>query len=425
VVLAAVVTMTLVAAMPATAATSGVITSCTNSGCPDPTGWSSARWDAHAGYPSNGGTKDGMNCTNYVAWRLINTAGMSSSSVSGLGNASTWDSRAKTKGYKVDKVPAVGAVAQWDSNHVAYVEQVNGDGTIVISESNTWMGDPSQRKWLRHRVVSVSGVDHFIHFHDTVPLGVLTLFSPGDFDGDGFADLLAVRTDGALKFYPGDGAGGLLDPDGAKVDTGWKRYRLVAAAGDFSGDHRADFLAVGKGGGLYLYRGGGDGGWIGDRKQIGEGWEKRPFVFSPGDFSGDGKADVMAVLSDGRLALFPGNGKSGWKGSRVTVATGFQTAKLVFSPGDFDGDGHSDVIAVWPDGTVTLYAGNGTKGFLDPEGTTIATGWTDVTGMTGRGDVTGDGLTDVFAVRPTSAVSVYTGDGAELGATGTTLGITW
>ncbi|MEO8095396.1 MAG: FG-GAP-like repeat-containing protein [Pseudolysinimonas sp.] len=424
VLLSIVLVAAVAAGVPSAPASAAVVTSCTNSGCPDPSGWSSARWQAHAGYPSNGGTVDGANCTNYAAWRLIATAGLSSSMVSGLGNASTWDSRAKTKGFLVNKIPAVGAVAQWDANHVAYVEQVNGDGTIVISESNVWVGDSSTRKWLRYRQILASAVDHFIHFRDVTAQALLSLIAPGDFDGDGFGDLLAVRTDGTLTLYSGDGAGGLLSASGSKIASGWTKYRLISAAGDFTGDHRADVMAVDKGGRLYLYRGDGAGGWTGSRKKIADGWEKKLFVFSPGDFSGDGKSDVLAVQSDGRLALYDGNGKGGWQGSRVIVGTGFATATAVGSPGDFDGDGKADVIAVWPDGTVTLYSGDGKKGLLDPEGVVIATGWTDVTGFAGRGDVTGDDLTDVFAVRLDSELFLHAGDGAELG-TGVQLGVTW
>lgn len=55
-----------------------------------------------------------------------------------LGSANTWYSRAKAQGIPVGSVPKVGAIA-WAKTgymHVAYVERVNGDGTIFISEQN-------------------------------------------------------------------------------------------------------------------------------------------------------------------------------------------------------------------------------------------------------------------------------------------------
>lgn len=426
-ILTALVTAVLAAAVlsaPAVAAPADVVTSCTNAGCPDPVDWSEQRWKAHAGYPSFGGTLDGMNCTNYVAWRMIKGLGFTADQMRGLGNAAAWDTNAAKKGYKVTRSPAVGAIAQWDSNHVAFVEQVNSDGTIVISESNVWVGTASNRKWLQFRTIKASSVDHFIHL-GPAPLSVRSIIAPGDFDGDGHGDLLSIRYDGTFKLFAGDGAGGFLDPAGTRIGTGWQKFKSVFAPGDFSGDHKADILSVATDGRLYLYRGNGAGKWSGSRTQIGTGWNKMLFAFSPGDFSGDGTSDAIGVKADGRLVLYQGNGKGGWKGSAATIATGFQTARRVASAGDFDGDGKADVIAIWPDGTVKLYRGNGSNGFIDPEGAVIATGWTDVGAFTGNADVSGDGFTDLTALRAGGEVLVYEGDGTTLADPGIPLSVTW
>jgi surface antigen len=58
---------------------------------------------------------------------------------SNLGNANTWDNRARAAGYRVDHTPSVGAVFQTDAGyfgHVGVVERINPDGSIVISEMN-------------------------------------------------------------------------------------------------------------------------------------------------------------------------------------------------------------------------------------------------------------------------------------------------
>jgi hypothetical protein len=419
--LAAVVAAAVLAGLPASPARAAVVSACANAACPDPTGWATERWNAHAGYPSFGGTVDGANCTNYVAWRLMRTGGFSETAVRGLGNAAAWDTGAISRGYTVNRTPAVGAVAQWDSNHVAYVEQVNGDGTIVISESNVWAGTSSNRMWLRHRVISASAVDHYIHLNRQVK----AVIAPGDFDGDGHADLMAIRTDGVLKLYRGDGAGGFLDLAGTKIGTGWSAFRTVFSTGDFSGDGKPDVLAVAQDGRMFLYKGNGVGGWLMPRTQVGVGWQTMRFVFSPGDFSGDGLSDVLAVLSDGRVRVYTGNGKGGWKGTPVIVSTGFSTASRMGSPGDFDGDGFTDMYALWPNGTVKLYPGNGAKGWLNRSGIVIGSGWTGIKGLAGRGDVTGDGRTDLFALRTGSALSLHPGDGATIGVDGIPLSMTW
>lgn len=82
----------------------------------------------------------GNNCTNYVAWRLIQE-GMPKN-VDWLHNASDWAQEAKQHDIPVNKTPTVGAVAQWNANsagsysgHVAIVE-ATGPGWILISEDN-------------------------------------------------------------------------------------------------------------------------------------------------------------------------------------------------------------------------------------------------------------------------------------------------
>jgi surface antigen len=54
-------------------------------------------------------------------------------------NPSNWDNAAASVGITMDSTPALGSVAWWseDGAHVAYVESVNRDGSILISEMNT------------------------------------------------------------------------------------------------------------------------------------------------------------------------------------------------------------------------------------------------------------------------------------------------
>jgi surface antigen len=82
---------------------------------------------------------DVRNCTSYVAWRVNKEFGVNTPS---WGDASNWDSAAHNAGYKVSgidankKGPEAGDIAQWDSNHVAFVESVNADGSVNVAEYN-------------------------------------------------------------------------------------------------------------------------------------------------------------------------------------------------------------------------------------------------------------------------------------------------
>jgi surface antigen len=82
----------------------------------------------------------GHNCTNYIAYRL--THGRVVLRPPGTAGSQTWGTAAKAAGVPVDDRPSVGAVAWWVSKrhpthgHVAYVERVKTDGSIVVSEDS-------------------------------------------------------------------------------------------------------------------------------------------------------------------------------------------------------------------------------------------------------------------------------------------------
>lgn len=76
------------------------------------------------------------NCTDWVSYRVRSTGRYAPS---GLGNASSWDDRAPSYGYAVSSTPREGAAAVSNSGyygHVMYVEAVNGDGSIIVSDYN-------------------------------------------------------------------------------------------------------------------------------------------------------------------------------------------------------------------------------------------------------------------------------------------------
>jgi len=76
-------------------------------------------------------------CTWYVANRR---AEIGRPVPAGLGNASTWDDRAPSAGLVVNKTPSYGAAvvtSQRGAGHVAFVERVNADGSIWVSEMNS------------------------------------------------------------------------------------------------------------------------------------------------------------------------------------------------------------------------------------------------------------------------------------------------
>ncbi len=89
----------------------------------------------------------------------------------------------------------------------------------------------------------------------------------------------------------------------------------------------------------------------GTGEAIGSGWGGFTALLAPGDFSGDGKPDILARRSDGALLLYRGNGDSGFAGAPQVVGSGWQTFTALLGPGDWNGDGKVDVLARASDGT--------------------------------------------------------------------------
>jgi hypothetical protein len=178
----------------------------------------------------------------------------------------------------------------------------------------------------------------------------------GDLNGDGRADLLAENR-GTLQLYRGNGRGGYYT-DPSTAGRGWGGMRFITGGGDFSGDGRSDVVGVTSSGALYLYRGNGRGG-LGTGTQIGTGWGAMAGVFSPGDFNGDRTRDLLAVDRAGVLWLYPGNGKGRLKGTKSKVGTGWAGLAMVGPLGDFTGDGRADLLGITQDGRALVYPGTG------------------------------------------------------------------
>lgn len=196
------------------------------------------------------------------------------------------------------------------------------------------------------------------------------VFTAGTWDGDSVSDVMTQRADGTLWLYPGTGGGGLSSP--RQIGSGWQVHDTVFATGDFNGDGWSDLLARrASDGALFLYAGNGQGGFLSSR-QVGSGWGGFTALLSPGDFDGDGHPDVLARGRDGSLWLYPGDGAGGWGSPRV-VGSGWSGFTSISSPGDFDGDGFPDVLATTADGTMWLYPGNGSGGWKNP--VRIGSGW--------------------------------------------------
>ncbi|MEU4495290.1 FG-GAP-like repeat-containing protein [Streptomyces sp. NPDC023998] len=128
-----------------------------------------------------------------------------------------------------------------------------------------------------------------------------------------------------------------------------------------------------------------------------------------GDYTGDGKTDMIAIWSDGEVTLYTGNGKGGFSAEHRIAKSQTWTHAKTIAGGDFNGNNSSDLMVVWSDGEVTLYTGNGKGGFAKETQMAKARGtWQDAIQIT-AGRYSPNKWTDDLMVRWTDGeVSLYT-----------------
>lgn len=100
-------------------------------------------------------------CVSYTAWKVYES-GRHMPYWGGIGNANQWDDNARAANIPVDESPRAGDVAIKNSlpyGHAMYVESVNSDGTINISQYNANLDGRFSRAYN----VSPGGLV-FIHF---------------------------------------------------------------------------------------------------------------------------------------------------------------------------------------------------------------------------------------------------------------------
>jgi hypothetical protein len=150
---------------------------------------------------SGGCVNDGLGffqgqCVSWVAYRLNQRNGLAFSNWfrgQHWGSAVYWRKVAKRLGYKPDETPAVGAVGWYARGHVSYVEEVNSDGSIVISEMNIDGHNgfhfatvyPGDHSW----------PDKFLHLADVIPIDTTAPDQPKRITVDGSNTALRLTWD--------------------------------------------------------------------------------------------------------------------------------------------------------------------------------------------------------------------------------------
>ena len=166
------------------------------------------------------------------------------------------------------------------------------------------------------------------------------LLNVGDWDRDGFGDLVVRTGGGNLMLYRGDGKGGLVKH--GVIGSGFGQVRLLAAVGDMTGDGRPDLMGQPVGGSMRIYPGRGTkrltSGYVAYRavdasRQIGIGrWDA------------DGAPDSV-FRKGSSLSVLRGNGPGGLTGSPATLPLRVGGYGTIVGVSSTHGNGSGDLVA--------------------------------------------------------------------------------
>ncbi|WP_207538944.1 S8 family serine peptidase [Sabulicella rubraurantiaca] len=239
------------------------------------------------------------------------------------------------------------------------------------------------------RVSSAEGMDHLSSVEGLVfldGLRAMGMARPTDFTGDGYGDLLFRNGDGAMQIWRlhGDGLQGAagFSPNGASIAA----TDTLVTTGDWSGDGRADILWRGVDGALRFTVSLADS-WTTVDLGVVEGWAVRALA----DLDGDGRADLVWQHETGFLA--------GWTATEIGFLTleggvpaGLGTGWEWLAAADATGDGRADQIFCAPAGEVFLWA---CEGLAITDTLFLGTRGADWD-LAGSGDLDGNGRADLL-----------------------------
>ncbi|HTC49877.1 MAG TPA: FG-GAP-like repeat-containing protein [Candidatus Aquilonibacter sp.] len=287
------------------------------------------------------------------------------------------------------------------------VADVNGDGKMDIVSSNVNGGDVT---------ILLGNGDGTVN---TPTAGYSTGGFPrtsalvADFNGDGFADIIVPDENFSFAFLQGYGDGtfqAAQDFFSPVSDNNWA-YATTIASGDFNGDGYPD-LVVGNTRdlkiGVTVYLANPDGS-LRPGVNYGSGGGLEGVVTA--DFNADGKLDFAAVdfnnNGTGDVQVYYGNG-DGTFTEGTPYPTGSNGAYTLITA-DFNKDGHPDLAVLNTNNdNVSILLNDGTGGFLAP----VTYPVTADAQAIATADVNGDGVLDLVVTgrSSTGAISVLLGN---------------
>jgi hypothetical protein len=221
------------------------------------------------------------------------------------------------------------------------------------------------------------------------------IVATGDYNGDGFADVLWRHDTGSFGTWLGD-ANGRLTYNAAAGLTAVGQEWQIAGTGDFDGDGRDDLLWTNGAGQVGNWLANGNGGFAyngaAGLSQQGTDWN----VIAIGDFNMDGRDDILWRDNDGAFSTWAGQVGGALAYNMAAGIVPVPVEWTIVGTGDFNGDGRDDIL--WRN----FYDGRIGNWLAQPDGSFA---YNDAAGLTpmgldwhvaGVGDYDGDGFADIL-----------------------------
>lgn len=235
----------------------------------------------------------------------------------------------------------------------------------------------------------------------------------GDFNGDGKDDVLLRHSDGAWHFYAMNGSE-VIENESGEANISADLGDHVAGFGDFTGDGKDDVLLRNIDGTFHLAPMNGRSVIASQAGEAEITSDLEYIVAGIGDFNGDAKADVLLRHEQyGSWLVFAINGTSLIEPSSGSANLSIDLDYSVAGIADFNGDGKDDVLLRHTQGDWYLYLIDGRR-FVVGSGPVTGLPKSLAYDLEAVGDFGGDAKVDVLLRDENGAYHAYALDGRKV-----------
>ena len=225
----------------------------------------------------------------------------------------------------------------------------------------------------------------------------------GDFNDDMLPDILLQNTNGAIAIWETNGTSVTGSAVVANSGPNWH----AIGTGDFNDDGHSDILLQNTSGAVAIWDMNGTS--ITSSAVVanpGANWK----AVGTGDFNDDGHSDILLQNTNGTVAIWEMNGANGTTVADSAVVANPGANWKVVGTGDFNGDGHSDILLQNTNGNVAIWEMNGVSITSSAAVGDPGPNWHAI-GTNGGSDILLQNTSGQTAIWDTSGTSI-TGSGA-------------